>query len=90
MPDPEHPGDAIVAIVITTLDYARSYERISAATTHLRGLQEALNAIVAHDPTLAPEIVASLQSLKEAGDALVRLTRFLDARIQTTLERSAP
>lgn len=63
--------------------YVRCGERIRAAMGQNTHTLEALTAVVALDPMLAPEIGAAASGLSAANEALFRAHAFCTARLET-------
>lgn len=69
--------------------YARCSERLLGSLTYTRHTLDSLQALVALDPELAPEIMAAMAGLNATHDALTRAFAFADARLTVQQEKPA-
>jgi hypothetical protein len=81
-----HPAsEAFEQGLAASIKYARSAEKLIAATAALMAPAEALAELHKFDDDLAPEVAVALAHIGEAMEALRRASTFQDARFDATM-----
>ena len=78
---------ATVDILKTAMEYARISERIRAAMSALSPALNAIRDIHDLEPALGPELLAAVECLDAALEALGRAAKFVDTRTDVTLSK---
>lgn len=81
----KQPGEVLANALDDSIKFARAAERSMSIASLLKVAVEAMGDFAELDPEVTPEVRAMLDAVQPAVDALQRLGKFIEARLDARL-----